>query len=132
MDNQRCHAAALAEPLSRNSQKGSPSTPPFPRTPFSPCCLLPALTRKKEIQKLWLLWGRPVAFNLPRSFGDVAKSGIEAIEAALAAGLCLLVSVRRVSGQRYSAFESGDLRVLAPLDVHKYAFGCESCADRLG
>ena len=77
-------------------------------------------------------WGRPVAFNLPRSFGDVAKSGIEAIEAALAAGLCLLVSVRRVSGQRYSAFESGDLRVLAPLDVHKYAFGCESCADRLG
>jgi hypothetical protein len=58
MDNQRCHAAALAEPLSRNSQRGSPSTPPFPRTPFSPCCLLPALTRKKEIQKLWLLWGR--------------------------------------------------------------------------
>ena len=77
-------------------------------------------------------WGRPVAFNPPRSFGDVAKSGIEAIEAALAAGLCLLVSVRRVSGQRYSAFESGDLRVLAPLDVHKYAFGCESCADSLG
>ena len=58
MDNQRCHAAALAEPLSRNSQRGSSSPPPFPRTPFSPCCLLPALTRKKEIQKLWLLMGR--------------------------------------------------------------------------
>ena len=57
MDNQRRLAAALAELLSRNSQRGSPSPPPFPRTPFSPCYLLPALTRKKEIQKLWLLWG---------------------------------------------------------------------------
>ena len=38
-------------------KRGSPSPPPFPRTPFSPCYLLPALTRKKEIQKLWLLKG---------------------------------------------------------------------------
>ena len=52
MDNQRCHAAALAEHLSRNSQRGSPSSPPLPLTPFSPCYLLPALTRKKEIQNL--------------------------------------------------------------------------------
>ena len=42
-----------------------------------------------------------------------------------------LVSVRRVSGLLYSAFEAGELRVLAPLDVHEYAFGGESCATRL-
>ena len=67
MDNQRCHAAALAEPLSRNSQRGSPSTPPFPRTPFSPCCLLPALTRKKN-SKIMVAGG--VNRRIRRVLGD--------------------------------------------------------------
>ena len=70
MDNQRCHAAALAEHLSRNSQRGSPSSPPLPLTPFSPCYLLPALTRKKEIQNLWLLWDEP-AFTIAISFSPI-------------------------------------------------------------
>ena len=44
---------------------------------------------------------------------------------------CVLVSVRRVSGQRYSAFHAGDLRVRAPLGVREYAVGGASCATRL-
>ena len=56
MDNQRCLAAAFAELLSRNSKRVLLPLLLSPLTPFSPCYLLPALTRKKEIQKLWLLW----------------------------------------------------------------------------
>ena len=73
MDNQRCHAAALAEHLSRNSQRGSPSSPPLPLTPVSPGYLLPALTRKKEIQNLWLLWDEP-AFTIAISFSPISTS----------------------------------------------------------
>ena len=50
-----CHSVCGA--FAPKFKKGSPSSPPFPLPPFSPCYLLPALTRKKEIQKLWLLWG---------------------------------------------------------------------------
>ena len=41
------------------------------------------------------------------------------------------VSVRRVSGQRYSAFHAGHLRVRAPLVVCVYAVGGASCATGL-
>jgi hypothetical protein len=65
MDNQRCFAAAFAELLSRNSKRVLLPLLLPPPTPFSPCYLLPALTRKKEIQKLWLLWAFTLASQPP-------------------------------------------------------------------
>ena len=48
---------------------------------------------------------------------------------AWAFGLC---NLHFGSGQRYSPFPFGRFRrPIAPLDVHEYVFGCESCRTRL-
>ncbi len=57
MDNQRCLAAALAELLSRNSQRGSPSPPPFPRTPFFSLLSSPCADAQKRNSKIMVAMG---------------------------------------------------------------------------